>query len=140
MWIYSVPWIDLRRDLRHALYHRFDLWSATVTGHENRLRGSRKRPHGLHERKPQHWQSMAFDFRVCSCATKVAFVPRASDVGRRSKRRVDDGRRSPRQRNPYNAGGTTSRPSSHGVDSSPQVAEPRGICTAVRGRAQCIHI
>ena len=129
--------------------------------HENRLRGPRKRPYGLHERKPQHWQSEAFGFRVFSCATRfaraggvglpderseelceaksqeaeVAFVPRASDADRRSSRRGDGGRRSPKQGNPHNANGTSSRPSSHVVDAPAQAAKPRVRCAAFRGRA-----
>ena len=121
--------------LRAAFRHRGLSAVGKAAGHESRLRGPRKRPYGLHERKPQHWRSEAFGFRVCSCATKVAFVPRASDADRRSSWRGDGGRRSPKQSNPHNANGTSSRPSSHVVDAPAQAAKPRVRCAAFRGRA-----
>ena len=52
-------------DLRRAVFwHRGLSAVGKAAGHESRLRGPRKRPYGLHERKPQHWRSEAFGFRV----------------------------------------------------------------------------
>ena len=50
--------------LRAAFRHRGLSAVGKAAGHESRLRGPRKRPYGLHERKPQHWRSEAFGFRV----------------------------------------------------------------------------
>ena len=60
--------------------------------------------------------------RVFSCAAKAAFVSRASDADRRSRRRGDAGRRSPKQSNLREAQGTAPRPSSHGVAAPSQAA------------------
>ena len=49
-------------------------------------------------------------------------MTRTSDADRRSRRRVDDGRRSPGQSCPYKAGGTTVRPLSHDGFASSQKA------------------
>ena len=53
--------------------------------------------------------------REISCTAKAVFVTRASDEDRKSRRRGDDWRRSPSQRNLREAKGTALRPSSHGV-------------------------
>ena len=60
--------------------------------------------------------------RVFSCAAEAAFVSRASDADRRSRRRGDAGRRSPKQSNLREAQGTAPRPSSHGVAAPSQAA------------------
>ena len=65
-----------------------------------------------------------------SCTAKADFVPRGSDADRRSRRRADAGRRSPRPRNPCNVKGSMKRPSSHGVYALSQAARPRGRCAA----------
>ena len=52
-------------DLRRAVFwHRGLSAVGKAAVHESRLRGPRKRPYGLHERKPQHWRSESFGFRV----------------------------------------------------------------------------
>ena len=51
-----------------------------------------------------------------------AFVSRASDADRRSRRRGDDGRRSPKRDNLREAKGSALRPSCHGVAATSQAA------------------
>ena len=60
-----------------------------------------------------------------SCAAKAAFVSRSSDADRRSSRRADDGRRSPKSCSHLEVNGSALRPSGHGVCAPDQAAKPR---------------
>ena len=60
--------------------------------------------------------------RAFSCATKVAFVSRASDADRRSRRCGDAARRSLLPKRQRSVRGLLTRPSSNGVDASAKAA------------------
>ena len=111
--------------------------------HRNRLRGTRNRLRCAEAARKQHnrMRALLLAFRsktrygyrgthhtapvpvsCFSCATKVAFVSRAADADRRSRRRDNDGRRSPETDKPNEAKGTTPRPSGHGVVAPSQTA------------------
>jgi hypothetical protein len=60
--------------------------------------------------------------RAFSCATKVAFVTRASDADRRSRRRGDAARRSLLPKRQRSVRGLLTRPSSNGIAASAKAA------------------
>ncbi len=87
--------------------------------HENRLRSSRN-----HTKNAQIYASVLTFREACKAGVlrRQAFVSRASDADRRSRRRENDGRRSQNRSNLPEAKGSELRPSSHGVDASSQAA------------------